>query len=99
MKENKVTKFVKKHKGLIGTAVTTIIVGGCCYAIGRAGGFKEVLKFINKDDINTVTMPGFVIEGGLTIADIGKLGDEFIKHDPVLTKDTVILEVGNFMFE
>ena len=90
MNKQKIKNFVKEHKKeiLIGVAGTAIGVSGTLI------GHRQVLPRLK----GRVRMPGFCIEGGLTIADIGKLGEEFIKHDPELTKDTPILEVGHFKF-
>lgn len=84
MNKEKVKQFVKDHKvKLIAGCIVSVGVG-CAYVIMNKG---------------RVRMPGFTIHGGLTIADIGKLGEEFMKHDPDLTMDTEILEVGHFKFE
>lgn len=91
MKKNKLKTFVKDHKNEILAGVGGIAVGVCAVTIGK----RYVVPALN----GRVTMPGFNIEGGLTIDDIGKLGEEFIKHDPELTKDTRILNVGHFQFE
>ena len=90
MNKQKIKNFVKDHKKeiLIGVAGTAIGVSGTLI------GQRQVLPRLK----GRVRMPGFRIEGGITIADIGKLGEEFIKHDPELTKDTQILEVGSFKF-
>lgn len=86
MKRRKSKGFVKDHKKvLLAGIITTAGIGaGCVYAVMNRGGIK---------------MPGFTIEGPLTIGDIGKLGEEYMKHDPDLTKETKILEVGHFKFE
>lgn len=85
-RKKKVKEFVKDHKKvLLAGVITTAGIGaGCVYAVMNRGGIK---------------MPGFTIEGPLTIGDIGKLGEEYMKHDPDLTKETKILEVGRFIFE
>lgn len=90
----KIKTVIKEHKNEIIIGAIGIVIGGCGYAIGS--------KYISVPiplPGDRVLMPGFSIEDGLTVADIGKLGDEFIKHDPVLTKNTRILSVGKFEFE
>ncbi len=87
----KTKNFVKDHKKEIVVGAIGFATGGIVYAIGG--------KYITLPKPGRVTMPGFTIEGPLTIADIGKLGDEYIKHDPVLTKETEILKIGSFVFE
>lgn len=91
MNKQKIKNFVADHK-------KEILIGVIGIAIGVSGtliGHRHVLPKLK----GVVRMPGFDIKGGLTVADIGKLGDEFIKHDPALTKDTKIFEVGSFKFE
>lgn len=94
---NKISKFVKDHKKEILACTAGIVIGGCAYAIGiqcksRILKSKKLVEGI-------VEMPGFDFKDRLTIADIGKLGEEFMKHYDVLTKDTEILEVGSFVFK
>lgn len=87
----KIKDFVKDHKKEIVAGVTGVTIGVCACTIGK----RYVLPVLR----GRVVMPGFNIEGGLTIADIGKLGEEFIRHDPELTMETKILDVGHFNFE
>ena len=91
MSKGKIKNFVKDHKNEILAGAAGIVIGVGGVTIG-----KQYLLPLLK---GRVVMPGFVIEGPLTIADIGKLGEEFIKHDPDLAKDTMILDVGHFKFE
>lgn len=86
-KKDKVKKFVKDHKkGIILTGVTTVV------AVAGAVVLKKVLGD------NTVKMPGFTIEGPFTVGDLGRLGEEYMKHDPELAEDTPVLSVGKFVF-
>ena len=80
--------FVKTHKKEI------IITTGVAIGLGvlTAIGLKNT---VFKD---TIRMPGFRIDGPLTIKDLGKLGEEYLKHDSELTKDTPVLEVGHMKF-
>lgn len=87
----KTKKLVKDRKKEIVIGAVWIAIGGCAYAIGS--------KYIKLPTPGRVTMPGFTIEGPFTIADLGKLGDEYIKHDPELTKETEVLKIGSFVFE
>lgn len=91
MNRQKIKNFVADHKREILMGVAGITIGVSGTLIGQ----RHVLPKLK----GVVRMPGFNIEDGLTIADIGKLGEEFMKHDPELTKDTKIFEVGSFKFE
>ena len=105
-KKEKVLNFVKEHKYKIFTGVAIVAVGGVMYVIGETKGVTDYIngrekafeRFFGSNN-ERIMMPGFTIKGGLTIADIGKLGEEFMKHDDALTLETEILEVGSFVFE
>lgn len=99
MNKEKVKEFIKTHKKEIVAGVVTTVVGGCMYTIGKRAGLEGRFNSEVKLSDGSVACPGFHINEKLTIADIGKLGEEFIKHDSELTKDTQILEVGKFVFE
>ena len=86
MNKEKVKGFVGKHKKKL-IAAGAVVGGVVIYSVCK--------KVINKD---VVKMPGFKIEEGLTIADLGKLGEEYMKHDAELKPDTPVLEIGKFVF-
>lgn len=89
MNKQNVIDFVKTHKKVIlisaGVIIGSVVLG--------TTGVKLYRKFNG-----IVKMPGFTIEGGLTVKDLGKLGEEYMKHDPCLTEDTKVVEVGKFKF-
>lgn len=87
--KEKVSEVVKNHKKEIAVAAVTVIGGVALTAVGIH--WKHTKEGI-------VKMPGFTIEGGLTVKDLGKLGEEFMKHDEFLTPNTEVLEVGTFRF-
>ena len=91
-KREKVKAWFCANKKVIITATGIIVGGVVIYAIG-----KTCKDFMHSD---TQKFPGFTIteNGGLTVEDLGKLGEEFIKHEPSLTPETHVLEVGSFVF-
>ena len=107
MKKEQVKQFVKNHKKEILTGIIVAAVGGSAYAIGKGHGVEHGIHkgiylsdmWLNNHKNDTEWVPGFWIEGGITVGDIGKLGEEFMKHDETLTKETGILEVGKFVFD
>ena len=88
MNKEKVKGALKKHWPKIAVGVAAVVGTGVAVKLGLDHRFGK-----------TVKMPGFTIEGPLTIADMGRLGEEYIKHDPDLTPETNVLEVGSFIFE
>lgn len=98
---SKIKDFVKTHKKEIVAGVAMVVVGGCGYAIGKRVGLNGYFKKETKLLDGSTACPGFYIEATepLTVGDLGKLGEAFLKHDSELTKDTKILEIGQFAFE
>lgn len=89
MDKQKVKGALKKHWPKIAVGVVAAVGTGVAIKLGV--NHRQFGK--------SVKMPGFTIEGPLTIADLGKLGEEYIKNDPELKPETVVLEVGSFVFE
>ena len=98
-KKKGIKQFVKGHKKDIFTGLSMAAIGVGGYLLGsKIQSLGGIHHFIPTKDGN-IMMPGFNIEGGLTIADLGRLGEEYIKHDPELTMSTKVLEVGHIRFE
>ena len=96
---NKVKEFVKNHKTEITAGVLVTVCSGVMYYVGKQHGLEGYLKREIELPDGGTACPGFTIKGPLTVGDLGKLGEEFLKHDADLTKDTVVLEVGKMAFE
>ena len=95
---NKVKEFVKTHKTEITAGVLVTVCSGFMYYVGKQNGLAGYFKKEFESPDGSVVHPGFGIDT-LTVGDLGKLGEEFLKHDRGLTKDTKILNVGHFQFE
>ena len=96
---NKVKEFVKKHKTEITAGVLVAVCSGFMYHIGKQNGLAGYFEKEFKSSDGSIVHPGFGIDGPLTVGDLGRLGEEFLKQDGKLTKDTKVLEIGHFQFE
>ena len=98
-KKKGMKQFVKDHKKDIFTGLSMVAIGVGGYALGsKIQSLGGIHYFIPAKD-GSIIMPGFGIEGPFTIGDLGRLGEEYIKHDPDLTVNTKVLEVGHMIFE